>query len=267
MGPLDKIFSQEEIIRTINKSKTNKSSSGPIVNEKLKANPTSISHVLIQLFSYILEPQKFLKTWNLSLIKPVHKSGLQTKGTNYRGLCIPDHLSKIFTSILNERLESFVKLKHILPHQSLGFKKGFRTEDAMFILSTILDIYAKRGSKVYACFVDFANFYDTISHDHLFYKLLISGNFYFTLKDMYKNCRYAVKVNLPLISNTSKPKSKQITIRTCRTKIFSNGMGLRQGCNLSPLLANIYLAHLHDLLSKNNYNPPILTNNSITSIS
>ena len=158
MGPLDKIFSQEEIIRAINKSKNNKSSSGPIVNEILKANPTSISHILIQLFSYILETQKFPKTWNLSLIKPVHKSGLQTKCTNYRGLCISDHLSKIFTSILNERLESYVKLKHILPHQSLGFRKGFRTEDAMFILSTILDKYAKRGSKVYACFVDFAKF-------------------------------------------------------------------------------------------------------------
>ena len=108
----------------------------------------------------------------------------------------------------------------------------------MFILSTILDKYAKRGRKVYACFVDFSKFYDTISHDHLFYKLLnigISGKFYFTLKDMYKNCRYAVKVDLPLISNTSKPKSKQITIRTCRTNFFSNGMGLKQGCNISPL--------------------------------
>ena len=223
MGPLNKIFSQEEIIRAINKSKNNKSSSGPIVNEMLKANPTSISHILIQLFSYILETQKFPKTWNLSLIKPVHKSGLQTKCTNYRRLCISDHLSKIFTSILNERLESYVKLKQILPHQSLGFRKGFRTEDAMFILSTILDKYAKRGSKVYACFVDFAKFYDTISHAHLFYKQLntgISGNFCFTLKDMYKNRRYAVKVDLPLVSNTPKPKSKQITIRTCRTRIF-----------------------------------------------
>ena len=72
---------------------------------------------------------------------------------------------------------------------------------------------------------------------------------------------------LACFSNTSKPKSKQITIRTCKTKIFSNGMGLKQGFKLSPLLANIYLADLHDLLSKNNYNPSILTNNSITSIS
>ena len=77
----------------------------------------------------------------------------------------------------------------ILPHNSLGFRKGFRTEDAMFILSTLLDKYAKSGTKVYACFIDFAKFYDTISHDHLFYKLLnigICGDFYFILKDRYK---------------------------------------------------------------------------------
>ena len=158
---------------------------------------------------------------------------------------------RFFTSILNERLESYVKLKHIVPHQSLGFRKGFRTEDAISILSTTLDKYAKRGSKVYDCFVDFTKFYDTISHDHLFYKLLdigISPHFYFTLKDMYKNCRYAVKVDLPLISNTSRPKSKQITIRTYGTKIFSSGMGLKQGCNLSPFwlifIWQIYVTYL-----------------------
>ena len=131
MGPLDKIFSKEEIIRAISKRKNSKSSFGPIVNEMLKANPTSISH------------QKFPKTWNLSLIKPVHRSGLQAKCTNHRGLCISNHLSKIFTSILNERLESYVKLKHILLHRSLGFRKRIRTEDAKFILSTILNMQSE----------------------------------------------------------------------------------------------------------------------------
>ena len=202
-----------------------------------------------------------------SLIKPIHKSGAQTKCEKYRGISISNHLSKLFTCILNERLESYVESNKILPHKSLGFRKGFQTEGAMFILkSTLLDKYAKSGKKVYACFIDFAKFYDT--HDHLFYKLLnigICGNFYFILKDMYKNCSYAIKVGLS--EDASNPCSKKITIKSYRTKVFLCQMDLKQGCNLSPLLANIYLADLHKILDENNQHGPILVDSTATSIS
>ena len=138
----------------------------------------------------------------------------------------------------------------------------------MFILSTLLDKYAKSGKKVYACFIDFAKFYDTISHDHLFYKLLsigICGDFYFILKDMYKHCSYAIKVDLP--EDASNPYSKKITIKSYRTKVFLSQIGLKQGCNLSPLLANIYLADLHKILDENNQHGPILVDNTVTSLS
>ena len=106
------------------------------------------------------------------------------------------------------------------------------------------------------------------SHDHLFYKLLnvgICGNFYFILKDMYKNCSYAIKVDL--LADAGNPFSKQITIKSYRTKVFLCQMGLKQGCNLSALLANIYLADLHNILDENNQHGPILVDSSVTSIS
>ena len=93
-----------------------------------------------------------------------------------------------YIMILNNRLDKWVEQRHILPDNSLGFRKGLRTEDGLLILTSILGKYAKKGEKVYACFVDFAKFYDTISHDLLFLKLAekeICGNFYFLLKDMY----------------------------------------------------------------------------------
>ena len=268
VGPLDDVFRKDEVIRAIKRSKNNKSSYGPIVNEMLKSNPEYISNVLIYLFSFILKTRQFPNTWNTSLIKPIHKSGVQTKCENYRGICISNHLSKLFTGILNERLESYVDFNKILPHKSLGFRKGFRTEDAMFILSTLLDKYAKSGKKVYACFIDFAKFYDTISHDHLFYKLLsigVCGDFYFILKDMYKHCSSAIKVDLP--EDASNPYSKKITIKSYRTKVFLSQIGLKQGCNLSPLLANIYLADLHKILDDNNQHGPILVDSTVTSLS
>ena len=70
--------------------------------------------------------------------------------------------------------------KGILPEKSLEFRKGLRTEDGLFILTSLLDKYARKGQKLYACFVDFAKFYDTIAHDLLFLKLAekgVNGNF------------------------------------------------------------------------------------------
>ena len=43
-------------------------------------------------------------------------------------------------------------------------------------------------------------------------------------------------------------------------------MGLKQGGNLSPLLANIYQADLHNILDENNQHDPTLVDSSVTSI-
>ena len=153
---------------------------------KCLCNPKAISKVLCHLFNFILHGKIFPEGWNLSLIKPIHKSGSTLKHENYRGICISNHLTKLFTQLLNKRLTKWT-----------DFRKGLRTEDGLFILESITDKYAKKGSKVYACFVDFSKFYDTISHDLLFSKLAnigLSGNVPFLYRNMYRNCKYTVKV-------------------------------------------------------------------------
>ena len=146
----------------------------------LKCNPKAIIKTLCSLFNYILKSKTFPEIWNISLIKPIHKSGTTTLHEHYRGICISNHLSKLFTSVLCDRLQSWVSQKGILPEKSLGFRKRLRTEDGLFILTSLLDKYARKGQKLYACFVDFAKFYDTIAHDLLFLKSAekgVNGNF------------------------------------------------------------------------------------------
>ena len=151
-------------------------------------------------FNNILGSKLFPNSWNLSLIKPIHKCGTFSKHDNYRGICISNHLSKLFTALLHKGLEKWSVKENVLPDNSLGLRKGLRTEDGIFILTTLLDKYAKRGERLFSCFVDFAKFYDSISRNLLFIKLAekgISGNFYFLLENMYSNCSYAIKVLLP----------------------------------------------------------------------
>jgi hypothetical protein len=68
----------------------------------------------------------------------------------------------MFNQILNNRLTNFLKDKDIMRREQIGFVKGCRTSDHMFILQTIIQKYAKNESKpLYACFVDFKRAFDT----------------------------------------------------------------------------------------------------------
>ena len=271
-GPLDYDIATEDIISTVKTLKLNKYNFGIVTNEVLKCNPEAIATPLCLIFNNILNSKLFPNSWNLSLIKPIHKCGTFSKHDNYRGICNSNHLSNLFTALKHKTLEKWSVKENVLPDNSLGFRKGLRTEDGIFILTTLLDKYAKRGERIFSCFVDFAKFYDSISHNLLFIKLAekgISGNFYFLLKNMYSNCSYAIKVLLPCdpLCGKKNTKKKTISYQWFRTSSFRAKTGLRQGCNLSPLLANVFLSDLHESLDIGHYYAPQLLQESITSIS
>ena len=166
--PLNFDFNKDEIILVIKSLKFNKANFGIVTNEILRCSPTAIAKPLSYLFNFMLKTRVFPSTWNLSLIKPLHKTGSHSNHDNYRGICISNHLSKLFTATMHRRLEKWSIQNNILPNESLGFRKGLRTEDGIFVLTTILDKYANEGSKVYSFFVDFEKFYNSINHQFLF---------------------------------------------------------------------------------------------------
>ena len=110
----------------------------------LKCNPKAISEVLCHLFNFILHSKIFPEGWNLSLIKPIHKSGSTLKHEAYRRICISNHLTKLFAQLLNERLTKWTEIDKILPETPLGFRKGLITEDGRFVLESMIDKYARK---------------------------------------------------------------------------------------------------------------------------
>ena len=146
-GPLDFDFNTDDITSAIKSLKLNKANFGIVTNEILRCNPNAIALPLCSMFNFILRCKTFPEAWNLPLIKPIHKSGSLSKPDNYRGICISSHLSKQFTVLLRKRLEKWTAVSNILPNKSSGFRKGLRTEDGIFILTTVLDKYAKRDKK------------------------------------------------------------------------------------------------------------------------
>ena len=83
----------------------------------------------------------------------------------------------------------------MIHNNQIGFRKGYRTSDHVFVLKSLIDLYTKNDKKVYACFVDFQKAHDTIWRN--FYKLMkygFSQKIIFLLKSMYGRVDSAVKV-------------------------------------------------------------------------
>ena len=223
-----------------------------ISNEIIKSSADILIKGFRKIFNTILKTGQFPSSSCEGLITPIFKSGNRLDPNNYRGICVSSSLGKLFCSILNKRLMTYVNENEIIHPCQIGFMPGNRTADHVLTLKTLHDKYVKQhnNGKIYACFVDFKKAFDSVWHDGLFSKLLenkIGGRFYDLIKNLYSNTQCAVKV-----SNN-------------RTPFFPYSRGVRQGCILSPLLFNIYINELPKLFESTNSDPFILPNG--TSIS
>ena len=93
----------------------------------------------------------------------------------------------------------------------------------------------KSGNFLYAAFIDFRKAFDSVWRKGLLFKLQnigVTGNFYNIIKTMYEDVTY--KVKLP--SNLSQS--------------FTTSCGVKQGCNLSPTLFNIFVNDFPDSLGE-----------------
>ena len=99
-------------------------------------------------------------------------------------------LSKLFSSILNNRLQKYFDDNKVINETQIGFQPKARTSDHMFVLRILTEKYQSLNCKLYACFVYFEKAFDSVIHNIIFYKLCsanISGLFYSVLKNMYSD--------------------------------------------------------------------------------
>ena len=117
-------ITDEEIIAAIRSLKTNKSYGLDMIkNEMLKASMSSCVPIFNKLFNKILNEGTFPKNWSQGYIVPLHKAGDGRDPNNYRGLTINSSLSKVFTTVLNNRLQKYLEDNDVINRYQIGFSK------------------------------------------------------------------------------------------------------------------------------------------------
>ena len=178
-------MTNQEIFKAINKLKNGKTSGLDLVlNAMLKAGQITLIGCLNKLSNLIFTHSTYPKLWCEGYIIPIHKSGDIHNPENYIHSCV----GKLFNIVLNTRLTDHLTNRDVLTDCQAGFSSKSRTTDHTCILKCLVDKHNnKKGSKLYACFVDFKRAFDTDTSRYAYQNASqdIGGNCYHLIKHMY----------------------------------------------------------------------------------
>ena len=82
---------------------------------------------------------------------------------NYREIPLCDISSKLYSSIINNRLQEWIEQNNLMGECQAGFKKDYSTVDHMFTLMAMIQKQFALNRKLYVAFIDFEKAFDSIS--------------------------------------------------------------------------------------------------------
>ena len=75
-----------------------------------------------------------------SSTSPIFKLGDPDKPENYRGIALNSCVGNFFNSILNNKLDNFLKENNIISEYQIDFTKKPRTSNHTIVLKTLINI-------------------------------------------------------------------------------------------------------------------------------
>ena len=185
-------------------------------------------------FNLVLETGTLPESWLECIIKPIYKrKGDPLQPDNYRPITILSCFGKLFTAVLNLRLNNFLNEHEILEENQAGLREGYSTNDHIFVLHALIELLKAKKLKLFCFFVDFSKAFDSVWREGLWSKLLknnINGKFFWLIFNMYQGIKSCVSFN------------------GTQSSFFPCLRGVRQGENLSPVLFALFLNDLEDFM-------------------
>jgi hypothetical protein len=235
---LDTDFNVFEVKMATKKLKPGKAAGNDLIpNEIWKFGSAPILLLLCSLFQLCLDRGRVPLSWCEVIICPLLKKGDNKITSNYRPISLLNTVVKLFTSILNTRLNSWIKTKKKISEFQAGFQQGKSSLDHVFVLNSMVQIQLLKKKKLYACFVDLSQAFDSPDHNRLWTVLLklgVSAKFVRVFSYLYA---YACA------------KVRSADGVTGPIKIMK---GVLQGESASPSIFNLFLEDIVNRLENSN---------------
>ena len=119
---------------------------------------------MTKLFNKVFQLGQFPASLAQGLIIPIYKSGEPDCANNYRGITLLPVIAKLFSAVLENRIQIWATKERIIPIYQFGFRKGHRTSDPVFVLNSLLEKTKWKHKRMFCCFIDFQKAFDSVSH-------------------------------------------------------------------------------------------------------
>ena len=116
--------------------------------------------VIHRLFERIWETEEMPEEWKRSIIMPIHKKQDKLDWSNYTGICLLCHTSKIFSSVVLQRIRQ--RTEEVLSKAQAGFRPRKSTVNQIFTLRQLAKKYNEFSKQLFVCYIDFRKAFDSI---------------------------------------------------------------------------------------------------------
>ncbi len=230
------------VIQNININKA--SGLDNITGAMIKHLPPRSLTIIQEIFNKSWKSGSFPDCWKKAIIHPIPKVNPPTAVDHYRPISLLPIMGKLLEKIITNRITSFTDKNNILPKYQYGFKKKLSTTHALTrIISKINSHINKHHSNATtSILLDLKAAYDSVNHDILLHTLMYYNfpeRIFNWIKSFLSNRFSATRC---IVHN------KDIIISDY--KHFDRGVP--QGSPISPILFNIYIANISEIIDNFN---------------
>ena len=153
---LNRPISEAEVLLALRKVKLRKAP-GPdgIIGEIIRYSGNQVVHFFVKFFNTLFDKGIFRDVWKESIVLPLFKKGDMNNPSNYRGISLCDTSSKLYSTIINNRLRECVEQNNITGEYQARFKRGYSSIDHVFTLLACDQKQFAVNRKLYVAFIDF----------------------------------------------------------------------------------------------------------------
>ena len=216
----------EDVRKAVKKLKGGKSPGvDGITSEMLKCGGECLLEWLRRVCNVYISEEKVPNDCMRAIIVPIYKGmGDRSDCKNYRGISLLSIPGKVYGRILIEKVHSLTE--RLTGEEQCGFRPGRGCVDQVFVKKQMSEKFVDKNKSLYVAYMDLEKAYDRVDREAIWRVLGMYG------------------INGQLLKAVQSLYEKsEACVRVCREEgeWFEVGVGLRQGCVMSPWLINLFM--------------------------